>query len=41
MIPNIDQLLVVCGIVTIAVFAIVFVMFRLMKKMQIDEMQDK
>jgi hypothetical protein len=41
MIPNLDQLLIVCGIVSVVVFAIVFVMLRIMKQVQIEELEDK
>ena len=32
MIPNLDQLLIVCGIVTIVVFGVVYVLVGIMKQ---------
>jgi len=40
MIPNLDQLLLVCGIVSIVVFAIVYVMVSIMKQVQTDDIED-
>ncbi|MDM7862210.1 hypothetical protein QTP81_16510 [Alteromonas sp. ASW11-36] len=34
MIPNLDQLLIVCGIVTVVVFAIVYVLISILKSGQ-------
>lgn len=40
MIPNLDQLLIVCGLVSIIVFAIVYVMISIMKQVQPDDVED-
>lgn len=40
MIPNLDQLLIVCGLVSIIVFAIVYVMIGIMKQVQPDDVED-
>ena len=40
MIPNLDQLLLVCGIVSVIVFAIVYVMIGIMKQSQSEDVND-
>lgn len=40
MIPNLDQLLLVCGVVSIVVFAIVYVMVNIMKQVQSEDAED-
>lgn len=41
MIPNLDQLLLVCGLVSIVVFGIVYVMIGIMKQVQSDDVEDR
>jgi hypothetical protein len=40
MIPNLDQLLLVCGLVSVIVFGIVYVLVNLMKHVQTDDTED-
>lgn len=40
MIPNLDQLLLVCGLVSVIVFGIVYVLVNLMKHVQTGDTED-
>lgn len=41
MIPNLGQLLLVCGLVSVVVFAIVYVMINIMKQVQSEDVEDR
>ena len=40
MIPNLDQLLLVCGIVTLVVFGIVYVLVNIMKGNDVNDLEE-
>ncbi|WP_276307873.1 hypothetical protein [Alteromonas flava] len=41
MIPNLDQLLVVCGVVTVVVFGVVYVMVNILGSSQQSELDEE